>query len=193
MDLFKPSTKILEIICKEKEKPLVSYEIFPVDFYEEMVNMSILYIESLYKKLSSFYNIKFENNKSRLNCQGVSFVALECFNNWIEHSLGNSNLFTGLFLGDKGVCYGFNDGGDFFKNPNIKYKIENRILFREFDKNPKGDCFNIGFNLYIYPYSDFIEVDLEKGILYCVQLKENIIAPNGQNGNEYFYNLKKKK
>lgn len=96
-----------------------------------------------------------------------------------------------FFFGSKGVCYGFNDGGNFFKKPEIKNQLENKISFEEFDKNPRGDCCNVGFDL-IYRDSDFIEVDSNKGILYLVQLRyKSLIAPEGERGSEYFYRLKK--
>ena len=98
-----------------------------------------------------------------------------------------------MFFGSEGVCYGFQDGGEFFKNPDIKRQLENKIPFKKFNSDPRGDTCNSGFNDYIFPYSDFIEVNSDKGILYCVQLKENIIAPPGKNGSNYCHNLRRKR
>ena len=100
-----------------------------------------------------------------------------------------SDLFTGLFIGNKGVCYGFSYGGDFFKNEDIKKRIENRTFFKEFKEGMplKGGH---GFKKF-YKYSELIEVDIEKGVFYCGQLKENIITPEGENYRDYFGTRKK--
>ena len=113
----------------------------------------------------------------------------------MDHSPQGSILWTGWFFGSKGICYGFYDGGDFFKDPKIKYQIENKIEFEKFDNNSRGmgGNENSGFNNHIYPYSNFIEVDSDNGILYCVQMKENIIAPEGENGSIYFDRLRRER
>ncbi len=87
----------------------------------------------------------------------------------------------------------YNVIGEFFKDAQIKHQLENKVFFTKFDKNPRSKCVNVGYNHYIFPYSDLIEVDSDKGILYCVQLKENIIAPSGEIGSNYCYELRKKK
>jgi hypothetical protein len=191
MELFKPSKKILEMICSDGKSVQRTYEIYPFGEYKQMDSLLIPYLVGTFDKILEFYELGLDWHKSRLSRQGISNVITEIFKNWADHS-PESDFFTGLFLGDKGVCYGFHDGGDFFKSQEIKYQIENKINFDDFNKNPRGSCCNIGFNEYIFPYSDFIEVDSERGILYCVQLKENIIAPEGENSWKYPFNLKRK-
>ncbi len=191
MDLFMPSKKVLEKICGEGEKVHRMYEIYPFGNHESMINLEISYISGIYEKIKEFYLINIEKYEDRLDIQGVSNVIDEVFKNWADHSEVNQNFITGLFLGTFGVCYGFLDEG-FFKKVEIKNQLENKIFFEEFNQTPRGDCNNEGYNYGIFPYSDFIEVDSEKGILYCVQLKENIIAPEGENGSSYFYNKRKK-
>ncbi len=196
MGLFKPSERVLEMICSDKETPLIQYEIYPFGSEKEMQDLLVQYCSGVFEKIINFYREDGlglnEENKRRLNYQGISHVLVESFKNWIDHSPENSNLITGLFLGSVGVCYGFKDGGDFYQKPNIKNQLENKIGFTEFDSNPRGSTCKVGFNL-IYEDSDFIEVDSKKGILYIVQLKKNLIAPKGEHGSQYFYDLKKKR
>jgi len=193
MGLFKPSDKILEMICLNGEKPLVQYEVYPFGSLEEMEGLQVQYCCGVFEKIIHFYRedgiALDDESKSRLNHQGISNVISESFKNWIDHAPENSILTTGLFLGPKGVCYGFHDGGYFFKRPEIKNQLENKIPFEKFDEAPRGSCGHHGFGD-IYEDSDFIEVDSKKGVLYCVQLKKNLIAPPGKRGSEYFYELK---
>jgi len=75
-----------------------------------------------------------------------------------------------VFVGRSGVCQGFQDEGDFFKNAEIKDIFENKIPIVEF--NTKHNGYNIGVNSVIYSRSDIIKVDTIEGILYCVNLLE---------------------
>ncbi len=197
MDFFKPSKNVLEMICSEGEMFLASYEVFPFSSQREMHELLVLYCTGIFEKIIHVYKDEgialSEEAKRRLNYQGINNVIGELFKNWIDHSPEDSTLFTGSFFGLKGVCYGFQDGGEFFKSSEIKKQLENKILFEKFNLSSRGDNCHSGFNQHIFPDSDFIEVDSEKGILYCVQFKKNLIAPEGEHGSQYFYDLKEKK
>ncbi|MEW5896316.1 MAG: hypothetical protein AB1668_01365 [Nanoarchaeota archaeon] len=56
----------------------------------------------------------------------------------------------------KGVCQGFHDSGDFFKNERVKRQFEGKIPLTEFDTEVEG--FRIGVNEHIFQKSDLIEV-----------------------------------
>lgn len=131
--------------------------------YEEIIEF---YIK---KRLSSGGDIR-----EKINYNRIHLVVGEVSKNWADHAPENSNLVRGLFLGSKGVCYGFQDGGEFLKKPEIKNQLEKKIYFKKFEDSPreKNSCKKSGFSGGIFPYSDFIEVDSDKGILYCVQLIE---------------------
>jgi hypothetical protein len=195
MDLFKPSKKVLEMICHERKSPLSSYEVFPFGTNKEMEELQCQYCSGTFAKIIEFYREEGlglnEETKRRLDYQGIYNVVGESFKNWLDHSPKNSNLVTGLFLGNKGVCYGFQDEGDFFKEEEIKIQLEEKMYFEEFNQNPRGSTANSGFSGHIYPCSDFIEVDSNQGVMYCIQLKENIIAPEGEHGSQYCYDKRK--
>jgi len=197
MELFKPSREVLEMICESKKDLIFSHEIFTFSSLNNMHELLSLYCSGLFEKIIHFYRDEGialdEKSKRRLNYQGVYNVIGESFKNWVDHAPENSNLLAGSFFGSKGICYGFQDGGDFFKTPKIKKQLENKVYFKEFDSNSRGDNCRSGFNQHIFPCSDFIEVDSKKGVLYCVQLKKNIIAPEGEHGSAYFDKLRKEK
>jgi len=192
MDLFMPSNKILEKIC-EKDELLCSYDIYPRGdgrFNEEMTKQ---FITKLSPVISDFYKINFvQEERSELSVQKIFYVAGESLKNCYDHGPKDKAILFGLFLGNRGVCYGFQDGGDYFKSEKIKYQYENKVEITEFDQNILEENSQDGVNLDIFPNSDLIEVDSFKGILYCVQLKENIIAPEGEDGNSYFSEMDRK-
>jgi len=193
MDLFKPSEKVLDMICSDGKKVLSMYGLYPFGTYDEMMAPSTLHFVGVHERIVHFYGDDLRGEDSRLNTQATSDIVLELFYNWATHSADGTDFFSGLFLGDLGICHGLKDE-NFFKKPEIKNQLENRILFKEFAKNPrdKGTSCHYGYNYHVFPNSDFIEIDSKKGILYCVQLRKNLIAPKGENGSEYFYRLKEK-
>ena len=188
MKLFKPSEKILEIICSDVDELSYSYEIYPkrtMNLNERDVR---LFVPRLYSGIQEFYDLGLEIRVGgRLAYQKIWNVSGEALKNCYDHGPKNKEVLFGLFLGDKGVCYGFCDQGGYFKNEKIKNQYENKVEITEFNKRTLKDNHQSGVNENIFCYSDFIEVDSEKGILYCVQLKENIIAPEGEKGNSYFF------
>jgi hypothetical protein len=191
MDLFKPSYKIMNLISSGKINNFREYN--PLIFYEIYKDMKRGFggqmASGLFSRIQEYYKIGLE--PKRLSIQKVWNVFGEAAKNSVDHSLSGKEIFTiGYYFGDKGVCYGFNDGGDYFKNEKIKHQYENKIRITEFDQSTLEDCSQVGVNSHIYPYSDKIEVDSEKGILYCVQLKNSIIAPEGEEGNKYFWRNK---
>jgi len=188
MKLFMPSKNVLEKICSQGN-PLVHY-----DIYVNKEKDYSVFITGLFSEICNFYRIGLnEVTKSRLSFQKVIYVYSEAIKNWVDHAPKESDLVAGLFLGDFGVCYGFKDKGNYFKNKKIKYQYENKIEITEFDQNTLKTCCQSGVNEYLYPNSDIIEVDSKKGVLYCVQFKKNIIAPEGEEGNSYFFKRDKGK
>src|SRR3989339_105931 len=82
---------------------------------------------------------------------------------------------TTYTLFQKGICYGFQDSGDYFKSEHTKRIYENKIPIIKNQSIENGlQRFRVGVTNFLYPYSDLIEVDTKKGVLYCIQLKESI-------------------
>jgi hypothetical protein len=101
MELFKPSNKILEMICSDGNSVQRNYEIFPFGTHEEMSLLCGLYISGIYGKLLDFYRVGLEENRKRFYFKGTYNIFGEIFKNWIDHSPEDLDLMTGLFLGDK--------------------------------------------------------------------------------------------
>lgn len=193
MELFKPSKKILEVICGQRA-PLTVYEIYHRSKSKIMQERQIQsFFSGLSARLCEFYKINLNDETRRqLGIQQVWEVSGEMLKNCFDHGPKDKDIWFGLFLGNKGVCYGFQDGGDYFKDNKIKYQYENKIKVTKFDENPLRDNCQSGVNEFIYYFADIIEVDSEKGVLYGVQLKKYIIAPKGERGSVYFDKLIKK-
>ena len=186
MELFNPSKRILEKICSEGEKPVNSWIIYK-PFGE---GYGVPFFVGIISNILEYYKI--DSNKreiKRLSRKKIHASYYEAMKNCFDHG-PKKEVISGLFLGSKGVCYGSLDFGDYFKDKGIKNQYENKIKITKFNWRTKDNSRN-GVNEYIYPSSDFIQVDSTKGILYLVQLKENIIAPKGEDGDEYFYKKNK--
>lgn len=187
MELFKPSKKMLERICSNEElgnNPLVHYQIIENQFN----GLNKMFVTGLLSKIYSYYDINHdEESRMRLDVQTAALLFSEGVKNGLDHSEKGKEIMTvGIFFGDKGLCYGFNDGGDYFKSEEIKNQYEKRKKVTVFDEKTLKTNFQSGVNDFIFPYSDIIEVDNKKGILYCAQFKVNLIAPKGEIGGTYF-------
>ncbi len=184
MEFFRPSKKILEKICTKE--PLVIYETYTRQNYTIDNEKMTLSICSLDSKICEYYKIYYDiNERKRLHPMWLPVIG-ECIKNCFDHGPENKEINLGLFLGDKGVCCGFHDGGDYFKNKKIKSQYEHKRKITKFDKKTfKINC-QWGVNGIIFKYSDLIEVDTTLGILYCVKLKKNLIAPEGKIAGIYF-------
>ncbi len=187
MELFTLSKKMLEFICVDGEDPLTHYQVYPFSTHFNLDILSQINFNSIEHATLEVYSHDLGRDVERLDAQGLANVYHEAFQNWSDHAPINSTLTVGIFFGSKGICCGFYDGGDFFRNPKLKHQIENRVPFEKFDERTRGDNCQSGFNEHIYPCSDMLEVDVDKGILYAAMLKEYIIAPAGEQGSDYCY------
>lgn len=172
MELFKPSKKILEMICKKREKPLISYEIYlRENLSYNLRGVYNLFFPSLNTRLSEFY--RFTQEEEQEYFQYTLQPVEDAFGNCVDHGKGDISI--GIFLGSKGVCYGFLDEGDYFKSKKTKSQFENKIPL--INLKPKTEHNRrTGVNQIIFPCTDFIEVDSEKGILYFVLLNETVFS-----------------
>jgi hypothetical protein len=177
---FMPSQRILEEICGEVS-PKVQYTVFPADpdfpsdsskeRWEETLRH---FTTGLIYQIADNFMWAVEPVK-KMKTQKIG-LAPEAIQNALAYSPINTEpIVYGLFMGPKGVCHGFKDGGDFFRSEAVKEMFENKVWIKEFDEAIKGvSGWRIGVNRHIYPFSDIIEVDTKEGILYCVQLKSSL-------------------
>lgn len=81
-----------------------------------------------------------------------------------------------LNLGKDGICHMFYDGGNYFKDQEIKRRWENKeriVSSRIINPGMKRSHEGCGAGSdFIFDQSDIIEVDTQRGALYCVQFKK---------------------
>jgi len=175
-----PSRRILEKICNETNpNPIRQYTYFPTNFIPGKMHETINpFILGLIHQVAEHYSWEI-NLMENMDTQAIVLVA-DALSNAVVHGSKNVDpIIMGLFMGEKGVCYGFRDSGDFFKSEETKKIIENRVRMENFDNSSLAsdfECCNLGFNLNIYSNADYLEVDTEKGIFYCVQLKDGCLS-----------------
>jgi len=171
LDLFMPSSRVLEAIAWDK-KAHRQYTTFPADTPE--VGLAS-YTGLSDQEIRNFYNHQFKielypEENAIIPYRHVIAVFWEALVNSQKHGSKKGTPFThALFLARKGICQGFRDGGEYFQDARIKKQFESKTPITEFDQETEN-CFRIGVNDHIYPFSDIIEVDDNKGILYCARL-----------------------
>ncbi len=197
MKLFEPPKNILEKIVAEKDDKtkdicnyLHHYEIYlrknPMADEENIAS----FIVSIIPRIQEFYRNSLRKNKLWTNFPAT--LIGEAMKNCYNHGQKNKEIIFGLFLGSGGICYGFNDGGKYFRNKKIKHQWENKGKITKFDTKTIKSNFQCGVNGFMFPFSDYIHVDSKRGILYCVQMKENIINSETDQ-NKLVYNLRLEK
>lgn len=170
MDLFRPSSKIIKLISSAEKELNISY--FNAHLLRGYVEVDEN-LQGFKKDISLKYNL----DKGEINWFPVSVPYYEAVKNSFAHGkLDFDKILIGHYIGDLGVCFGFYDGGDYFKNENIKNQYENKIPVKNFNKNPRISCRGNGTKR-IFKFSDFIEVDSKKGILYIGKYKRSILSP----------------
>lgn len=173
MEKYMPSQRILEAICSD-DKLVVQYSLLPRNSSQSLMKKSIVSISyGITAQIAKKYRLG-EIYSSVGHMVPVLHLAIELLKNAIGHGDENSDIEFGLFLGNKGVCYGVRDGGDYFKSEEIKYNWENKnpvIMLEKGLENFSG--FGLG-NHIIFNYADIIEVNTKEGRLYCAQFKERL-------------------
>ena len=174
IDLFYPSKRILETICDE-EIPITTYTLFQKGMKKEQEEKLMKsFLTGLIYQIAENYNYSAKINQ--IDTGKILSVPMEAIRNCYSHNPEQIEpIKFGLFMGSKGICYGFQDSGDYFKSQHTKRIYENKIPIIKNQSIENGlQRFRVGVTNFLYPYSDLIEVDTKKGVLYCIQLKESI-------------------
>lgn len=186
-NFFMPSQRILDFIgWSNPELCRRQYIIFPQPFDPEKTLPIISIVDSIKN-----YFLLGENpliDPSRLpngypNWEQFMWHEFGGFATWeaLKNAQDHSGFYTqnpitfGLFFAPKGVCYGFHDGGDYFRRPDIKDQWENKRAIETFNKTAhqrRGNSGGMGVNNYIFPNTGLIEVDNKNGILYLANTLE---------------------
>jgi len=175
---FRPSTNILEKIAEEPHSPLeplvVQYTEFPQELTHEQMDATIrTFIPGIAQQIAAYYRFGIGSIGEIMELRKMMLVA-EALKNEFVHGMPPYQL--RLFLGQSGVCYGFYDGGNFFRSTETKRLFESKTPLPkpEETKIIRGSpCFGMGTGI-IYENADMIEVDAKEGVLYCVQFKTSL-------------------
>jgi len=178
MDEFMPSQRILEEICSDLT-PIRQYFYIPTALSKRKMEETCRGITcAVSNQIAEYYKWGVDIIEN-METQKMVLIFDALLNSIFHGSKNVDPVSYGLFIGDKGVCHGFRDSGDYFKSEEIKRLFENKIPLTEFGiAEPGISGHSYGVRGYIYGYSDFIEVDTSKGVLYCVQLKKSLDRKN---------------
>ncbi len=176
--MFMPSQRVLDIIGWEERISVRRYTVMPANLPEAgwrgVIGGTLSEIESHYFAMD------------QLETQGIGSVLGDALSNAQEHGSKNGTPFVfGLLMGNSGVCYGFRDEGGYFRRADVKEKFEKKTPLTERDMDPDAGGARAGVNTFIFGYTDAIEVDTDKGILYCVQTLERIVRGEPTRFREY--------
>ncbi|MCA9487774.1 MAG: hypothetical protein KC516_02320 [Nanoarchaeota archaeon] len=85
-------------------------------------------------------------------------------------AIEGKDTFCGLFMNKHEFCFGSNDGGNYFKRPDIKDIWENRKELNEFHKpsDPKTG-FHLGYGLFLKDWKGKLFVDNQFGTIYITK------------------------
>lgn len=91
---------------------------------------------------------------------------VEPLKNSFFHSKGNKDRYLSLIISPSSFIFGINDGGSYFKRPEIKQYWESRKKYPERHKSSLKEIgFGIGTGL-VYDLADLIYVENSSGTLY---------------------------
>ncbi len=157
-------------------------------FPEEIISFSNLSAKSLKDYLIEYQTHKRTNKTDEVReiSENILFnklipyyekinidTALSTFNFMVEplknsffHSEGNKDINLSLLIAPSSFIFGINDGGNYFKRPEIKQYWEARKKYPERHKSPHKEIgFGIGTGL-IYDLADLIYIENSSGTLY---------------------------
>jgi len=165
---FTPDKELLEEIGWDSKQYSNHAEFSPKNqkLEDELSN----HVDAEVENIRMFYGDNFD--VKNLNTGKISGVAWEALKNSWLHNQSKESFKYGVFTGSKGILHCFQDNGDYFKKPEIKQQYESKHPVTNFEK--ADFCHGKGVNDFIFPDSDKIKVDSDKGILYCVQYLDNL-------------------
>ena len=178
-DQFKPSKRILEQICKDEERVSSFYIVLPriesstKKLRGAIEDALIMANYGLTCSIAEYYRWALDMNKN-MDSHDLMQLIHEQLQNALAHGSKVGGVVTlGVFVGADGVCLGFKDQGDYFKSEETKRLFESKIIPEQKGERSHLSGAHAGVFL-TYKSADFIEVDTDQGVLYCIKLKKNM-------------------
>ncbi len=181
-NLFPLSDKFLSFLDSNKQ-PVIYSLTFPSirsSNIDELVltgNLQGTLIDLMERSLAvhkTYSNYKFENYVS----QWLIALTEAIKNSYYHDKTLDKNISTQVLVGDFGLGFGINDGGDFYKREDIALMIKNK---EEPSKKKNSEFYNFKFKSghgfsRCYDWVDFIDVNTSVGTLYMGFSKELILT-----------------
>ena len=169
--IFEPSGKVYDFIGYLEGKGHRSYNLV-LPLMEKNA-----YRFALAAQIAAYYHKNAVSERIMHVAQLVHSLFGEVIRNGMVHG-SQKGVMIGLFLGEKGFCFGAQDFGDYFKNKEVKRKWENREPISSSGVKKKVGLWTAeggaGIGM-IYGVTDLIEVDSQRGILYCATLHDRYL------------------
>ncbi|MEK6875696.1 MAG: hypothetical protein AABX30_03355 [Nanoarchaeota archaeon] len=130
MEIINPSERILNSLgWNERAKKMLIYiaPSFDEAFLRGTFQTTIYIISEIYRHGFNEY-ISIPPDKNEFNYRNLIDLFDAWSNAFAHGDAQEKGLTYSLFIGEKGLCHGFNDGGDFFKNHEIKECFESKSL-----------------------------------------------------------------
>ena len=170
-----PDQDLLEKICWREREGYRFWAVLYPDLIEIEVNPysyvgGIPYhIKGIFRRM----NVLKKRLPEEINSK-IGYIAIEALINASKHGSKKGTPFMhGIFVGKNGICQGFKDEGGYFNRRDIKEIYENKRELTEFDTDTTEN-FRFGVMGNLYQLSDLIRVNIEQGVLYCV----NFVSQN---------------
>jgi len=166
MKIFELSDKLID-----KENCFSVYYYLPPKFSKNLESSLVI---SASFTLDGYYEI---NEISEKIGRQHEHLIREMIKNsrWHGGSKDNFPTYFGMFFNKEGFVFGCNDGGDYFKQEDIKEIWENKKELKKFHESDNKDIgYHIGYDYFKY-FLDEIKIDINHGTLYGIVLIKNFL------------------
>ncbi|MDD3175804.1 MAG: hypothetical protein PHU51_04985 [Candidatus Nanoarchaeia archaeon] len=185
-NIFKPSKQFISTLGAETEGDLfIKYNVYPAlaeyskqdkEHLSKIVEISFYdIIHSTISNIGKYYKVPLYSPQGGVyQFDWISFFLNDAVYNAFDHSPKETPLIIASYLGEKALGMAFFDGGDFYKQPTIKRIFANKEpIHSTINTNIGLSGQNIGIQS-IQKNPDFVEIDDQVGVLYCVLKKERL-------------------
>lgn len=173
--LFMPPKNILEMMKKDLNVICPSWKLFQRTSKLEFERYIDKHVMELIGSIIGFYKLDIEKvATSSFNTPIFIGVFVDGMRNALEHGPQDFPLINyGLFFGDKAICHGFQDFGDYFKSPETKRQWES---MEHINTSKAEGPRNVGTSVILRSQGvvDYFEVDNNQGALFCMQNLETL-------------------
>lgn len=160
--------------------PLTSYPNQSKENWKLMMEMTLLdVVRSTANNIEDYYQVPHYGKSDKFNMEWMNIFLINTTYNAYDHSPTTTPFAVALYISPQGMATGFYDGGDFYKDPQIKDIFAKKLPI----KSSPAEKRNIGHSGSKYGIADiqdgtdFLEIDTDQGVLYCGLKRERLFKP----------------